>query len=71
MRSKFYKWLQPHAKYAPENDNPVGDLAYDVGRDPPRVKNLAGIEDHMSARRACPEAYEALGEAVYQFLSVK
>jgi len=71
MTSKFYKWLQSHAKYASENDNPVGDLAYDVGRDPPRVKNLAGLEAHMRFRRACPEAFEAIGEAVYQFLSAK
>ena len=63
--ARFSDWLLAQA----DRPDPVGDLAEDVRRDPPKVPlwGVRELRDHMGQRRACREALMALNEAASEW----
>lgn len=64
----FFVWL----KKQQQQDNIVGDLAYDVCRDKGLVKstlenNKKAWVDYLESKNACHEALEALDEAWQEY----
>ena len=62
---KFRQWLLKQA----DRDDPVGDLAQDVKRDPPPVRDWdpADLHWHMKARGADEMVMSAFREAYEEF----
>ncbi|MFD3589688.1 YozE family protein [Streptomyces sp. NPDC058683] len=61
----FTAWLKTHA----DQDNPVGDLAREVSRDPdwPSRRGLPGQRTYLDERGAIPAAMETLERAWTQY----
>ena len=62
---RFSDWLLAQA----DRDDPIGDLAYDVRRDPPTAPlwGVKELRDHMGRRRADRAAIRALNEAAAEW----
>lgn len=59
----FWRWLMSQSL----RDDPVGDLARDGARSPPSFKSPEGFREHLVQQAACPEAIEALEDAVREY----
>lgn len=63
---RFYRWL----KRQQDREDPIGDLAGDVGRDdayPQATDSIKVIRTHLMQKHAVPEALQALEEAWGEF----
>jgi uncharacterized protein YozE (UPF0346 family) len=66
-RNSFYAWLMAQAK----RDDPIGDLAQDVRRDPDAPKyafRQKTWREHLQNNNACESAIVALNSAFDEFV---